>query len=298
MKKLIPELRKKALEDMNSAKEGLKENGRFGNTEADKDDLISKLVEMSMERIKKNLQGLSTDVVRNAEAAGAKMNTMIKDGALAASKAARKKYSVEDFLEELTYSRTNVTAIRKDNPFPEGLVLDISVDLLTGCYREPFLNLLDESCKFLKKEVSKILKDTLGIYPKFLELVEQIALKEIEINKNKAEEYLNIQIDIQRRVVNCDHSEFVKMKDLMKKNKHKNHFDVWFQESIPTSRENDETASDDEDESLIGIGAAADIAGDVAFDIAVEGLGTGGIRRVAKFAAEKVRGFFERLQSG
>ena len=80
MKKLIPELRKKALEDMNSAKEGLKENGRFGNTEADKDDLISKLVEMSMERIKKNLQGLSTDVVRNAEGAGAKMNTMIKDG--------------------------------------------------------------------------------------------------------------------------------------------------------------------------------------------------------------------------
>ena len=121
-------------------------------------------------------------------------------------------------------------------------------------------------------------------------------MKEIEINKNKAEEYLNIQIDIHRRVVNCDHSEFVKMKDLMKKNKHKNHFDLWFQESIPTSRENDETASDDEDESLIG--AAADIAGDVAFDIAVEGLGTGGIRTVAKFAAEKVLGFFERLQSG
>ena len=93
MEDIMPELRQKANEDMNRAKEGLKEHGRFDNV--DKDDLISKLVEISMERIRTNLYGLSTNVAMEAEATGAQMNILIKDGALSASQDARRTYSIQ-----------------------------------------------------------------------------------------------------------------------------------------------------------------------------------------------------------
>ena len=80
MTQLIPELRQKANEDMNRAKEDLKQHRRFDHTDADKDDLISKLVERSMERIRTNLHGLSTNVVIDTEGTGAQMNTIIKEG--------------------------------------------------------------------------------------------------------------------------------------------------------------------------------------------------------------------------
>lgn len=130
MEELMPNLRQKANEDMKRAKEGLKEHGRFDDNEADKDDLISKLVERSMEKIRINIDGLSTNVEMEAEATGAKMNILIKDGALSASQVARRTYSVDDFLRKLIVSKRNITAIR-DEAFPEGLVLEKGVDLLT-----------------------------------------------------------------------------------------------------------------------------------------------------------------------
>ena len=289
----MPDLRQKANEDMNRAKEGLKEHGRFDDNEADKDDLISKLVERSMERIRTNIDGLSTKVDMESEATGAKMNILIKDGAMAASKAARRTYSVDDFLQKLIVSKKNVTAIR-DEAFPEGLVLEKGVDSLTECYRQPLLDLLDNSCKFLTQEVSLILSETLSIYPEFESLVTKIALDEIGENKKKAEEYLNVQIDIHRRFVNCDHSEFDKMKELKKKTKHKNHFDLWFKESIPTAKENNSEASNE-------LGEAVEDAFDVATDLLTAGSG-GGLGHIKGAGAvikgfKKVRGFYERLQN-
>ena len=275
MEDIMPELRQKANEDMNRAKDGLKEHGRFDN--ADKDDLISKLVEISMERIRTNLYGLSTNVAMEDEATGAQMNILIKDGALSASQEARRTYSVDDFLQKLIVSKRNVTAIR-DGAFPEGLVLEIGVGLLTECFRKPLMDLLDNSCKFLTKEVSVILGETLGIFPEFEKLVTKIALDEIGENRKKAEEYLNVQIDIHRRFVNCDHSEFVKMKEWKKKTKHKNHFDLWFREQIPNAKDNNSksksNAKDNNSKSESNI-ELEDPAED----------------------AKKVRGFYERLQN-
>ena len=296
MSHLIPELRQKANDDMNRAIEGLEQHGRFDDTDADKDDLIAKLVERSMEGIRTNLHGLSTHVVIDSEGTGSQMNTLIKEGALSASEIARRTYSVDDFLNKLTMAKSNVTAIR-DEAFPEGLVLDIGVGLLTVCYRKPFLDLLNGSCDFLKQEISKILKDTLGIYPEFEKLVNKIALDEIEKNKIKAEEYLNMQIDIHSRFVNCDHSEFHKMKEWMKKRKHKNHFDLWFKERIPTAKDNSSSEADED-----GGGGLDDIV-DVVVDVATTDFGPStlikkGIKSVSKVASKKVRGFYERLQGG
>ena len=295
MTQLIPELRQKANEDMNRAKEGLEQHGRFDDTDADKDDLISKLVERSMERIRTNLHGLSTNVVIDTEGTGAQMNTIIKEGALGASQVARRTYSVDDFLSKLTVAKSNVTAIR-DEAFPEGLVLEIGVGLLTECYRKPFLGLLNESCEFLKQEVSKILKDTLEIYPECEKLVNKIALEEIERNKVKAEEYLNVQIDIHSRFVNCDHSEFIKMKEWMKKDKHKNHFDLWFKEKIPKARDNSRQSDDEEEDGVID--DVVDVVVDVATDFGPQTFLKKGIKSVSKVASKKVRGFYERLQGG
>ena len=273
MEEIMPELRQKANEDMNRAKEGLKEHGSFDDTNAGKDDLISKLVEISMERIRTNLYGLSTNVAMDAETTGAQMNILIKDGALSASQEARRTYSVDDFLQKLIVCKRNVTAIR-DGAFPEGLVLEIGVGLLTECFRKPLMDLLDKSCKFLTKEISVIFGETLGIYPEFEKLVTKIALDEVEENRKKAEEYLNVQIDIHRRFVNCDHSEFVKMKEWKKKTKHKNHFDLWFKEQIPNAKDNNPIQSKQSKSKESNI-ELEDPAED----------------------AKKVRGFYERLQN-
>ena len=107
-----------------------------------------------MRSIKTNLNGLSTNIDMTAECTGASLKKMIKSGTIDASKKARQTFSVEDFHKKLIMSKTNVTAIRDDG-FPEGLVLDIAVALLTECYREPLLNLLEQSGHFLKEQVFK-----------------------------------------------------------------------------------------------------------------------------------------------
>ena len=80
----------------------------------------------------------------------------------------------------MTTARTNVDAIR-DSSFPIGIVLDIGVAMLTECYREPFMRLLEDTSHFLNSEISCILKDSLGTYPKFQQLVTDVTLK-VKIN--------------------------------------------------------------------------------------------------------------------
>ena len=303
MRKLMPELRQKAVLDLSVADEELKKNGRFDDANVDHDDLIAELVQKSMKRITINLQGLHKDVRMDELSTGADINKIIKDGALAASKSARQTYSVEDFLQNLNVASRNVTGYR-DPAAPEPLVLDIGVKILIECYREPFLRLLTDSCNFLKQEVCKVLEGTLGIYPQFLDLVREIAMEEIGKNKYKAEEYLHVQIDINKNFVNCDHSEFEKMKKMMKKSKHRNHFDLWFKESIPTAAQNDDATSEDDGDSSDSdtFGAGIDIleAGATAV-LPASGIFTPShlhtFTPVLKMAASKVRGIFERNQN-
>ena len=66
-------------------------------------------------------------------------------------------------------------------------------------------------------------------------LVNNIILEELDSNKCKAENYLDMVIDIHKRFVNSEHVEFKKMRKLKKGMgiRYKNNFDLWFQEEIP-----------------------------------------------------------------
>jgi hypothetical protein len=74
--------------------------------------------------------------------------------------------------------------------------------------RKPFKNLLDESTRTLNQGLQQSLEATLHIYPKFKDLVTTILLDEVGANKRKAEEYLEILLDIHTRVINTEHEEF------------------------------------------------------------------------------------------
>ena len=247
MKNIIPELRSRAMIDRDEAVRKLREEGRVEDGDMDLDDLIARLVEKAIQKMRIYLQGLSTEVNKTEESTGAKLNKRIKSGAFDASREARQTYSVEEFKTKLSIARTNMDAIR-DSSFPIGIVLDIGVSLLTECYRQPFLRLLEDASQFLNNEISMILRDTLGTYPKFQELVTEVALREVDFNRDKAEEYLNIYMDVHKRFVNCNHSDFKKMKKVTKKIKSKNHFNIWFKERIPTAEEN----NSNDDSSKLG----------------------------------------------
>ena len=83
------------------------------------------------------------------------------------------------------------------------------------------------------------------------DLVEKILLQEIENNKTKAEEYLDIQINSHKRFVNSEHPDFSMNKELKKNGiRFKNHFNLWFKEEIPNRGEEVkmEPREDNEDE--------------------------------------------------
>ena len=59
-------------------------------------------------------------------------------------------------------------------------------------------------------------------------------MEELETNKVKAEDYLDVIIDMHKRFVNSEHVEFKKMRKLKKGMgiRFKNNFNLWFQEEI------------------------------------------------------------------
>ena len=132
-----------------------------------------------------------------------------------------------------------------------------------------------------------ILKDTLGVYPEFLKIVSKIALEEIDVNKEKATEYVNVQIDIHKRFVNCEHVEFKKMTVGLKKSRTKNLFDLWFKERIPSGKENNDDgaqgdSSNSSDSGLDVLNDVVDVLAPVSAPVRI---------------IRKVRGFFERSQN-
>ena len=138
--------------------------------------------------------------------------------------------------------------------------------------------LLGESYEFLKNSIKTIMGDTLGIYQKFEELVTDIILWEIEENKEKAEEYLDLQVNLHKRFVNTEHKEFVKSTKVLKKNgiRYKPAVDLWFQEEIPNDSEENVI------ENVVEV-AVDTVAGNAAPNFVNRGI-------------ESVRGFVNRLQ--
>ena len=255
MKKLMPPLKDQSIKELAAIKSKLKTSNEDSEDEVNYDILMIRLVERSMEMIRKSIHGHDVQVNTREIETGATMNREIKAGAVAAAREAKETYSVEDFHKLLITGKANSHAFR-DNVFPEALVLDIGVGLLTECYRNPFKALLHKITNYLKTNVSTKLDQTLEVYPKFRDLVKDIMLREIEECESKAEEYLDMQIDIHKRFVNSEHEEFRKVTELLKNNgiRFKNNRDIWFSENVNTVEEQATENCDRADEALGAVG--------------------------------------------
>ena len=248
VEKLMPGLEQDSREELLRVENLLKKNGRFDDANIDYDDVIAKLVEEAMARIKLNLEGLNTTVDIRAIGAGASLNEIIKKGVIGASREARQTYKVQEFHDQLMIAKRNILGYR-DTILPQELVLEIGVSLLTECYRNPMKILLEDSYEYLKNSIKTVLGDTLGVYQKFEELVGDIILGEIEENKAKAEEYLDLQINLHKRFVNTEHKEFVKSTNVLKKKiRFEPAVDLWFQEGISGDSEENVIEEKKEDE--------------------------------------------------
>lgn len=236
VKKILPELKQKREDELKDVKEKLHYHGLDDTGEGNIGLLITQLVEKSINKIKINLQGYDTRVTTEELDTGANLNEIIKKGAINSSERARTTFSVTEFKKTLEKSIRKVHAIR-DNIFPVEIVLEVAVSMLTESYRGPFKKLLNDATEYLTKDIIKMLDDTLKPYPHFKDLVERILLQEIEKNKTKAEEYLDVQINIHKRFLNSEHPDFEGLNKSLKEEgngiRFKNHFDVWFQERIP-----------------------------------------------------------------
>ena len=285
VKKLLPNLKQDSEHELRCIENELKQHGLNTNKDIDMDDLIIKLTQVAISKIKINLEGHDVRVDTEELNTGFTLNEMLKRGAVEASRAARQTESVEDFHRRLVENLKKVHGIR-DHIFNSDLVLEIGVAILTENYRQPFKKLLQETATELNKNIIKALDATLGNYPRFKDLAQDILLEEVDGNKGKAEEYLDVQVDIHKRFINAEHQEFGKLNQQLKKNgiRYKNKNGIWFQENIGTSAQSQD---EDGDDDLVGdlVGAVGDLAG-------VGGRGSG---QAAK-AAKAVKGFVEKLQ--
>ena len=289
VKKLLPTLKQESENELRYIENKQKDLGLTSDAVVDFDHLIIKLTELAISKIKINLEGHDVRVDSEELNTGFILNEMLKRGAVEASRAARQTESVHDFLARLVENLRKVHGIR-DHIFNSDLALEIGVAILTENYRKPFKDLLQETSTELNKNVIKALDATLGNYPHFKDLVQDILLNEVEVNKSKAEEYLDVQVDIHKRFINSEHQEFGKLNQHLKKDgiRYKNKNDIWFKETIPTSAENTDADGDieaDKDNALKG--AVDTVAKLDSSSSAVPGQG---------MAARAARGFVEKLQ--
>ena len=236
VEKFLPQLEQESKEELLRVERELEEIGGYDDA-SDYDDMIAHLVEKTIVRIKVSLDGLSTRVDTEEIGTGASLNEKIKLGVIKASKTARQTYKVQEFHEKLVKAKRNVHGIR-DNLLPQELVLEIGVGLLTETYREPMKQLLRDSHEFLRTSIKTELKETMGVYGKLDDLVMEIIQTEIEKNKEKAEEFLDLQVNLQKRFVNSEHEEFRKSTKIFQKGgvRHKNNVNHWFQEEISVTQ--------------------------------------------------------------
>ena len=108
VEKLMPGLEQDSREELLRVENLLKENERFDDANIDYDDIIAKLVEEAIARIKLNLEGLNTRVDIRMIGAGASLNEIIKKGVIEASKKARQTYKVNEFHDQLMKAKRNV----------------------------------------------------------------------------------------------------------------------------------------------------------------------------------------------
>ena len=233
VKKLIPSLKTQSEVKLKEIRSELELLGLNKDDDVDPDDQIARLVEMAIGKIRINLEGLNVRVATEELSTGFDLNELIKKGTNEASKTARKKQSVVKFHGLLIENLKKNRGIR-DNIFPDQLVLEIGVGILTENYRKPFKNLLQETTKMLTDDMIIALDTTLGAFPYFKDVVQDILLADLEMNKTKAEEYLDMLVDIHKRFINSEHHKFAKVSQGIRSGdkgiRYKNLFDVWFKD--------------------------------------------------------------------
>ena len=87
---------------------------------------------------------------------------------------------------------------------PDKNILEMGVAILTENYRIPFKNLLDNFVSNLTNTIINDLETTLGSFPHFKDLVQSVILEELDRNKVKTEEYLDVQVDIHKHFIEGD----------------------------------------------------------------------------------------------
>ena len=175
------------------------------------EDLIAKFVEEVVEKMKVNIIGMDVNIETNKKGAGATINEKIHEGIKTASKEARRAYSVFEFIKILKTSIKNMHGIR-DHILPTEIVLDIAISLLTESYRNQFLDLLTNTEHILVDNLRSLLTTSLKHYPQFKDLVTNILTKEISKNKDSAENYINVMIEMHKRTLNSHHPDLKKIK--------------------------------------------------------------------------------------
>jgi len=233
VKKLIPSLKQRSEDKLKQIRSELEHHGLNKDDDVDPDDQIAMLVEMAIGKIRINLEGMNVRVATEELNTGHDLNELIKKGTNKASKTARKEESVKKFHRRLIENLKKNKGIR-DNIFPDQLVLEIGVGILTENYRKPFKNLLQETTEMLTKNMIRALETTLGAFPYFKDVVQDILLADLEVNKTKAEEFVDMLVDIHKRFINSEHHKFAKVSQGIRSGdkgiRYKNLFDVWFKD--------------------------------------------------------------------
>ena len=175
--------------------------------ESNVDDLTAKLIEMAINRVKISLKGVNKKMDSHKVLTGFSFSDVLKMEAIAASKGAQTKHSQQDFYERVLLSLKKEGRTR-EKLTPDKNILEMGVSVLTENYRIPFKNLLDDFVSNLTRTIINDLETTLGSFPHFKDLVQSVILEDLDRNKVKTEEYLDLQVDIHKHFIEEDSFSF------------------------------------------------------------------------------------------
>ena len=175
--------------------------------ESNIDDLTAKLIEMAINRVKISLKGVNKKMDSHKVLTRFSFSDVLKMEAIAVSKGAQTKHSQQDFYERVLLSLKKEGGTN-EKMTPDKNILEMGVAILTENYRIPFKNLLDDFVSNLTRTIINDLETTLGSFPHFKDLVQSVILEELDRNKLKTEEYLDVQVDIHKHFIEGDSFSF------------------------------------------------------------------------------------------
>ena len=175
--------------------------------ESNVDDLTAKLIEMAINRVKISLKGDNKKIDSHKVLTRFSFSDILKMEAIAVSKEAQTKHSQQDFYERVLLSLKKEGGTR-EKITPDKNILEMGVAIMTENFRVPFKKLLDDFVSNLTRTIINDLETTLGSFPLFKDLVQSVILEELDRNKVKTEDYLDLQVDIHKHFIEGDSFSF------------------------------------------------------------------------------------------